>query len=74
MDFLRAYAHQVVSYHPERARDELFEELHSELCEEYEDWHVEHPDSDIIVAVVGFILMLQVSGKFVSTKPLSVPK
>ena len=44
MDFLKTYAHQVVSYHPEKARDDLFNELYNELCEEFDDWQEEHPD------------------------------
>ena len=46
MDFLKSYAHQVVSYQPEKARDEMFTELYNELCEEFADWHVEHPEGD----------------------------
>ncbi len=46
MDFLKSYAHQVVSYHPEKARDDMFTELYNELCEEFADWHVEHPEGD----------------------------
>ncbi|MGI9290155.1 MAG: hypothetical protein ACR2QG_02630 [Gammaproteobacteria bacterium] len=46
MDFLKSYAHQVVSYHPDSARDDLFTELHNELCEEFADWNEEHPDGD----------------------------
>ena len=43
MDYLKSYAHQVVSYHPEAQRDELFAELYDSLCEEYEDWQEAHP-------------------------------
>jgi hypothetical protein len=46
MDILKSYAHQVVSYHPEKARDDLFTELYNELCEEFDDWQEEHPDGD----------------------------
>lgn len=46
MDILKSYAHQVVSYHPEKGRDELFAELYDELCEEFADWQAEHPDGD----------------------------
>lgn len=46
MDYLKSYAHQVVSYHPEKGRDELFAELYDELCEEFADWHAEHPEGD----------------------------
>ena len=46
MDFLKSYAHQVVSYHPENARDDLFTELYNELCEEFADWQEEHPDGN----------------------------
>ncbi|MBT8062035.1 MAG: hypothetical protein KJO85_05080, partial [Gammaproteobacteria bacterium] len=43
MDLLKSYAHQVVSYHPEKLRDELFAELYDALCEEYDDWREQHP-------------------------------
>jgi hypothetical protein len=46
MNFLKSYAHQVVSYHPEKARDDLFTELYNELCEEFADWKEEHPEGD----------------------------
>ena len=46
MDFLKSYAHEVVSYHPEKGREELFAELYDELCEEFSDWQIEHPDGD----------------------------
>lgn len=46
MSILKSYAHQVVSYHPEKARDDMFNELYNELCEEFDDWHSEHPDGD----------------------------
>ncbi|MFT5138379.1 MAG: hypothetical protein ACI9H8_001735 [Lysobacterales bacterium] len=48
MDFLKSYAHQVVSYHPEKGRDELFTELYNELHEEFADWQDEHPEGDEI--------------------------
>jgi hypothetical protein len=38
MDVLKSYAHQVASYHPQKARDELFAEIYDDLCEEYADW------------------------------------
>ena len=37
MDMLKAYAHQVVSYHPARQRDDLFAEIYDELCESFSD-------------------------------------
>jgi len=37
MNLLKAYAHQVVSYHPPADRDELFAEIYDEICEEYTD-------------------------------------
>ncbi len=43
MDLLKSYAHQVVSYHPEKARDDLFAEVYDELCEEFKDWQEENP-------------------------------
>jgi hypothetical protein len=46
MDLLKSYAHQVVSYHPEKGRDELFAELYNELCEEFSDWQEQHPEGD----------------------------
>ena len=46
MDVLKSYAHQVVSYHPEKFRDEMFEELYNELCEEFADWQLDHPDAN----------------------------
>lgn len=35
MNMLSAYAHQVVSYHPPKHRDELFAEIYDDLCEEF---------------------------------------
>jgi hypothetical protein len=46
MDVLKAYAHQVVSYHPAKARDDLFAEIYDELCEEFSDWKAAHPGGD----------------------------
>lgn len=43
MDVLKSYAHQVVSYHPEKARDDLFAEIYDELCEEFADWQEQNP-------------------------------
>jgi hypothetical protein len=43
MDLLKAYAHQVVSYHPVKQRDELFAEIYDELCEEFGDRQAENP-------------------------------
>ena len=43
MDVLKAYAYQVVSYHPEKARDDLFAEIYDELCEEFQDWQEMNP-------------------------------
>lgn len=43
MDLLKSYAHQVVSYHPEKARDDLFAEVYDELCEEFKDWQEVNP-------------------------------
>ncbi len=37
MNLLKAYVHQVVSYHPSANRDELFAEIYDEICEEYAD-------------------------------------
>jgi hypothetical protein len=45
MDLLKSYAHQVVSYHPEKARDDLFAEVYDELCEEFKDWQEVNPGS-----------------------------
>lgn len=42
MNLLKAYAHQVVSYHPPADRDELFTEIYDEICEEYADQLVEN--------------------------------
>lgn len=44
MDMLKAYAHQVVSYHPAAQRDEEFAEIYDSLCEEYADQKSENPD------------------------------
>ncbi len=38
MNVLKAYAHQVATYHPEKVQDDLFAEVYDELCEEYGDW------------------------------------
>lgn len=46
MNLLKAYAHQVVSYHPARVRDDMFEELYDNLCEEFADWQAGHPEGD----------------------------
>ena len=43
MDVLKSYAHQVVSYHPEKARDDLYAEVYDELCEEFKDWQEVNP-------------------------------
>ncbi|MFC1688622.1 hypothetical protein ACFL07_03055 [Pseudomonadota bacterium] len=43
MNVLKSYAHQVVSYHPEKARDDLFAEIYDELCEEFKDWQEMNP-------------------------------
>ena len=43
MNLLKSYAHQVVSYHPEKARDDLFAEVYDELCEEFKDWQEVNP-------------------------------
>ena len=40
---LKAYAHQVVSYHPPADRDELFAEIYDEICEEYADQLMDNP-------------------------------
>lgn len=45
-DLFKAYARQVASYHPAKARDELYLEVYDELCEEYGDWKESHPDRD----------------------------
>ena len=42
-DLLKAYAHQVASYHPAAARDDLYSEVYDELCEEFKDWIAENP-------------------------------
>ena len=42
-ELLKAYAHQVASYHPAAQRDDLFAEVYDELCEEFEDWRASHP-------------------------------
>lgn len=44
MDMLKAYAHQVVSYHPAAQRDEEFAEIYDSLCEEYADQKSTNPD------------------------------
>jgi len=43
MKLLKAYVHQVVSYHPPADRDELFAEIYDAVCEEYTDQLVQHP-------------------------------
>ena len=43
MDMLKAYAHEVVSYHPAAQRDDLFAEIYDELCESYSDAKAESP-------------------------------
>jgi hypothetical protein len=43
MNLLKAYVHQVVSYHPPAVRDELFAEIYDEICEEYADQLAENP-------------------------------
>jgi len=43
MNLLKAYVHQVVSYHPPAGRDELFAEIYDEICEEYADQLVQNP-------------------------------
>jgi len=43
MNMLKAYAHQVVSYHPVAQRDELFAEIFDELCEEFSDRQAQIP-------------------------------
>lgn len=43
MNLLKAYVHQVVSYHPPADRDELFAEIYDEICEEYADQLVKNP-------------------------------
>jgi len=43
MDMLKAYAHQVVSYHPAAQRDDLFAEIYDELCESFSDAKEENP-------------------------------
>ena len=45
-DMLKAYAHQVASYHPAAQRDDLFAEVYDELCEEFSDWQSQHPGGD----------------------------
>jgi hypothetical protein len=45
MDVLESYAHQVVSYHPGKVRDDLFDEIYDELCEEFNDWQELNPGS-----------------------------
>ena len=44
MELLKAYARQVVSYHPAKQRDELFAEIYDSLCEEYSDRRAAEPD------------------------------
>ena len=44
MDVLKTYAHQVVSNHPVKDRDDMFAELYDSLCEEFADWQTEHPE------------------------------
>jgi hypothetical protein len=46
MDLLKSYAHQVVSYHPEKVRNDLFAEIYDGLCEEFSDWQEVNPGSD----------------------------
>jgi len=43
MNLLKAYVHQVVSYHPPADRDELFAEIYDEICEQFADSQVENP-------------------------------
>ncbi|MBT8072278.1 MAG: hypothetical protein HKP21_01080 [Xanthomonadales bacterium] len=43
MDMLKAYAHEVVSYHPATQRDDLYAEIYDELCESFSDAQTEEP-------------------------------
>ncbi len=43
MDLLKAYAYQVVSYHPASQRDDLYAEIYDELCESFSDAQAEDP-------------------------------
>ena len=43
MELIKAYAHQVVSYHPAAMRDEMFAEIYDNLCEEFIDQREEQP-------------------------------
>ena len=45
MDLLKSYALEVVSYHPEKVRDEMFAEIYDDLCESCSDWMAQHPGS-----------------------------
>ena len=56
MDVLKSYAYQVVSYHPEKARDDLFTEIYDELCEEFQDWQEMNPGKS--AAILGVFVML----------------
>ena len=51
MDLLKAYARQVVSYHPPKQRDELFDEIYDSLCEEYSDRQAGEP----VLTEAGFL-------------------
>lgn len=46
MNMLSAYAHQVVSYHPLKQRDELFAEIYDDLCEEFTEMREQNPSLD----------------------------
>lgn len=46
MNVLSAYAHQVVAYHPQNQRDDLFAEIYDDLCEEYAEMKEQHPELD----------------------------
>ena len=48
-EMLKAYAHQVASYHPAAQRDDLFAEVYDELCEEFADWQAQNPRGDAIM-------------------------
>lgn len=44
MRLLKAYVHEVVSYHPPAVREELFAEIYDEICEEYTDEQEKNAD------------------------------
>ncbi len=44
MDLLKAYVYQVVSYHPEASREDMFAEIYDEIIEDYADKRLANPN------------------------------